>query len=735
MSIRVSIIMANLLGAAHIAAAQRSVLRQTERSLELIISDDGSSDDSLARALEAANADARLVVLRSGHPRTGPAAARNRALAAARGKWIAVVDNDDFIAPERLERLINAAEAEGADIAADDLLTFYDDGSRAPHAHLRGALAREPTWVDAATYERGNALMTGGPTLGYLKPVFRRLDRNGALARYDESLRIGEDSDLVLRMLADGARFRVYPELGYFYRKHPGSISHRLDAPAIEAMDKAAARIDASENPDLRSALRAGRAARGDVLAFTQIVDALKARNLGGAPGAALRRPSALWLMRYPVGARLGRRAKANARKTRRVILLSRQRIVGATNGSSAYVLALAGALKQAGYAVDYVGASPKIFGRWAVLKLRPELAAFDRYLVAGGMRVGAFVFARDPGVWISSALAVLERVLQRVGLQLSLSEPADFAQNAEATRADQLFVAQHALPDAAAVLCDYAFLAPLAPFAMAANAPSFIIMHDLISARVADPCAEKHVIQISATEEFGLLGLTDGVIAIQAEEAQRVRARLPASRVIVAPHAAAIATAPQPGANNALLFVGSSAPANVVALERFLRESWPAIRAARPSAHLKVAGSVGRAIDAAPEGVSLLGVVGDLSPLYAEAGVVISPLYTGSGLKIKLIEALAAGKAVVGTSVTAQGVGDAVRGAMLIEDDPARFAGACVSLLCDHGKRAALAEAALGCARAHFSADACFREFVAAITERGSSDPHISVTAQQVRV
>lgn len=717
MNIRVSVVMANLNGAAHIAAAVRSVLRQTERALELIISDDGSTDDSLARAREAAAGDERLVIVRSDAARTGPAAARNRALAVARGIWIAVVDNDDFIAPERIERLINAAEAEGADIAADDLLTFYEDGSRAPHAHLRGALAQEPRWIDAAAYERGNALMAGGPTLGYLKPVFRRVRRDGAAVRYDESLRIAEDADLILRMLADGARFRVYPELGYFYRKHAGSISHRLDAVSIAAMDKAAARIDASDNPDLRSALRAGQAARADVLAFTKMVDALKARDIGGALGAAMRRPGALWLMRYPIAARFSPRAKARTANARpRVTLLSRQRIVGATNGSSAYVLALAGALKQAGYAVDYIGASPKIFGRWAALKLRPELGAFERYAMHGGVRVGSLVFSRDPGVWVSSALAVAERLLQRVGVKVALSEPADFAQNAEATRADQLFIARHASPNATAVLCDYAFLAPLAPYAMAPGAPSFTIMHDLISGRVSNSATEKNVITVGAAEEFRLLGMTDGVIAIQAEEAAKVRAQLPSSRVIVAQHAATIAVAAQPGVDDTLLFVGSSAPANVAALERFLRESWPAIRTARPKALLKVAGSVGRAVAVAPEGVAMLGVVGDLTPLYAEAGVVISPLYTGSGLKIKLIEALAAGKAVVGTGVTAQGVEDVVRRAMVIADDPAVFARDCIALLSDRGKRVALAEKALVCARDHFSADACFRDFVGAI-------------------
>ena len=74
---RVSVIMANLNGAAHIAAAVHSVLRQTETSLELIVSDDGSSDDSLATARAAAAGDPRLVLLTSEKARTGPAATRS----------------------------------------------------------------------------------------------------------------------------------------------------------------------------------------------------------------------------------------------------------------------------------------------------------------------------------------------------------------------------------------------------------------------------------------------------------------------------------------------------------------------------------------------------------------------------------------------------------------------------------------------------------------------------------
>lgn len=701
---RVSVIMANLNGAAHIAAAVRSVLRQTETHLELIISDDGSTDDSLARAREAAAGDPRLRIITSEQSRTGPAATRNRALDAARGEWIAIVDNDDYIDAERLQRLIGAAEADGADIAADDLLTFYDSVEKPPHGHLRGATG----WISAATYERSNRLLGPGPALGYLKPIFKR----ALAARYDETLRIGEDSELILRLLINGARFRIYPELGYFYRKHDASISHRLDVGAIEALDGAYARLDPGADTELAREIANGAAARADAKAFTKLIEALKAKNLGAAAGIALKRPSSLWLLKAPVLARLNRTRPRAPTSGPRVTLVSRQRIVGATNGSSAYVLALAGALRDAGYAVDYLGASPKLFGRWAVLKLRPEIGTFDRYLVHGGFRVGNLVLARDPRIWIASALAVADKLLSKIGVG-GLSQPAEYAQGAAATRADQLWIARNAAPNAAAVLCDYAFTSALIPYALSPNARSAIIMHDLNSARVAD-AAETNTVKISAAEEFGLLAKADAVIAIQHEEAAKVRAALADSAVITAPHATQPAPAPQPGEDDLLFFVGSNTAPNIVGLEWFFREIWPLIRARRPAARLKVAGSVARALSGAPEGVTLLGVVGDLAPLYAEAGVVISPLYTGSGLKIKLVEALAAGKAVVGTSVTAQGVERQVADAMMLEDEPARFAEACVALLGEHEQRAALATAALACANENFSAAACFRDLIA---------------------
>lgn len=708
----VSVIMANLNGAAHIAAAVRSVLNQRLADLELIIADDGSSDDSLARAKEAAAGDARLIVIESSAQRTGPAAARNRALAVARGEWIAVVDNDDLIHADRLAQLLKHAVNDGADIVADDLLVFYDDGAARAHAYLNWDA---PRWISAAAYERSNRALNAGPSLGYLKPVFKR--SLGAI--YDESLRIGEDSHLILRLLLNGARMRVYPGPGYFYRKHAASISHRLSAPPLDALIAAYDQLDGGKDAALGLALAEQRAALKDARAFVDLVDALKAKNIGAAMATTLKRPAATLLLRDAVKARLLPKPRRITRQGPRITLLSRQRIVRATNGSSAYVLAMSAALKEAGYKVDYIGVSPKIFGRWAVLRLGPELAAFDRYIVHGGVRIGNFVLARNPRVWLASGLAVFEQGLSKLGLSSGRSKTAEYAQGASATPADQIFTARNAAPDAAAVLCDYAYLAPMAPYALT-QAPCAIIMHDLISARVANAkeALTQKVTQMSADEEFALLGMGDAVLSIQAEEGRRVAAALPSRRVLATPHAASAVTSPQPGEDDTLLFVGSDTAPNIVGLKWFFETVWPLVRAARPQARLKVAGSVARGVGAAPEGVSMLGVVDDLTQLYAEAGMVISPLYTGSGLKIKLVEAIAAGKATIASGVTLQGVEDLVAHAVMRADTPQDFAAAILALTTDQAKRLALGKAALSCAREHFSAQTAFSPLIGYLRE-----------------
>src|SRR5215469_17015875 len=187
----VSLVMANYNGSRHLPEAIASAQGQTLTDWELVLVDDASTDDSLAIAVAMAQADPRIRVLAQARNR-GPAAARNRALAAARGAWVAVVDSDDVMLPNRLERLLARAEAEEAQIVADDQLVCGPDLSGGTPL-IGKAMARRLAKVDLETFIDSSRLYSRLPDLGFLKPLFRAALIARAGVRYDEGLRIGED--------------------------------------------------------------------------------------------------------------------------------------------------------------------------------------------------------------------------------------------------------------------------------------------------------------------------------------------------------------------------------------------------------------------------------------------------------------------------------------------------------------------------------------------------------------
>lgn len=88
----------------------RSILAQTHQNLELLICDDGSSDEAAALLDELARQDTRIRLLRPGNAYSLPCKL-NLCLQNARGRWIARMDDDDFSHPERLEKQMNYLQA------------------------------------------------------------------------------------------------------------------------------------------------------------------------------------------------------------------------------------------------------------------------------------------------------------------------------------------------------------------------------------------------------------------------------------------------------------------------------------------------------------------------------------------------------------------------------------------------------------------------------------------------
>ena len=99
----------------YLPACIDSILNQTFTDFELILVDDGSPDRCPAICDEAAERDARVRVIHQAN--AGLSAARNAGIEAAHGAWLSFVDSDDFLAPDFLETLHDAAVRAGADCA------------------------------------------------------------------------------------------------------------------------------------------------------------------------------------------------------------------------------------------------------------------------------------------------------------------------------------------------------------------------------------------------------------------------------------------------------------------------------------------------------------------------------------------------------------------------------------------------------------------------------------------
>jgi glycosyltransferase involved in cell wall biosynthesis len=124
----------------------------------------------------------------------------------------------------------------------------------------------------------------------------------------------------------------------------------------------------------------------------------------------------------------------------------------------------------------------------------------------------------------------------------------------------------------------------------------------------------------------------------------------------------------------------------NVDGVIHFIPDIWPRIAEAHPEARCKIIG--GRPLPSllalAGPRVELTGVVSDLRPHLAAAAAVVVPLRLGGGTRLKIVESMAMGKAIVSTKLGAEGIEAVLERDLLIANDPAAFANAVNRLLAE---------------------------------------------------
>jgi peptidoglycan/xylan/chitin deacetylase (PgdA/CDA1 family)/GT2 family glycosyltransferase len=192
-----------------------TALAQEDVELEVIVVDDGSRRP-IPRATQPWS-DPRVRCVRHSRP-AGVATARNAGIAAARGRWLAFLDDDDIWSPHKLARQISRAEDIGSLFAYAGAVVIHEDGARLE-------LASPPPARRLRGYLRSyNAIPAGASN------VIADLDLVRRLGGFDPSLNHFADWDLWIR-LADTAPAAVCPEPLVGYRLHPHSM--RSTAPGV----------------------------------------------------------------------------------------------------------------------------------------------------------------------------------------------------------------------------------------------------------------------------------------------------------------------------------------------------------------------------------------------------------------------------------------------------------------------------------------------------------------------
>jgi glycosyltransferase involved in cell wall biosynthesis len=196
----------------HLKEAIESILTQTYKIFELIIINDGSTDNSLAIIKKYEKLDKRIIIIN--RKNKGLIVSLNDGLKKAKGKYIARMDADDISLPQRFEEQIYLMENEGLDICGGHYLLINDDGET-------NGLNLTPISHNMCFLSLVSKVPFAHPTVMIRKEF---LEHNCLLYGQTE-FRIAEDLDLWMRMIKMGAKFSNVNSILFKYRIINDSLS------------------------------------------------------------------------------------------------------------------------------------------------------------------------------------------------------------------------------------------------------------------------------------------------------------------------------------------------------------------------------------------------------------------------------------------------------------------------------------------------------------------------------
>lgn len=226
-----------------------SILNQTYQNLEIILVDDGSTDGSLKICRRYAQKDLRFRVYTKENG--GVSSARNLGIEKSTGSCLSFVDPDDFVHSEYVERLKDALDETGAEIAYCRMLDIWEGD-----ACLDEKLSSETRVIDAQQYDWfDKASHTVACAALYKKSCIEGI-------RFDSELKIAEDTLFLARCIRQAKKIVRLEDALYYYYHNPESVTQCQYFPGKLTEMNAWQRIIElyADNPEVQATARAGYA-------------------------------------------------------------------------------------------------------------------------------------------------------------------------------------------------------------------------------------------------------------------------------------------------------------------------------------------------------------------------------------------------------------------------------------------------------------------------------------------
>ena len=201
-----------------------SITSQTLTEIEIIFINDGSTDNTFAIAQEFAKFDSRIKIINQSN--AGQAAARNRGIEVAQGKYIGFVDSDDWVDKNFFCYLYNVAEKYNSDIAVGEIFRCNNLKRRKLYKYSKEEVVADSDCKIAKA---------GIPALNYvMNKIYKRDSLLNTKVFFKEGMWF-EDIEWLIKIIYYMGSLAVAPKAFYFYRKRPGStvtqksLKHKAD--------------------------------------------------------------------------------------------------------------------------------------------------------------------------------------------------------------------------------------------------------------------------------------------------------------------------------------------------------------------------------------------------------------------------------------------------------------------------------------------------------------------------